>query len=341
MSFSTISAFRPVAAATAALVTAIAFSNAAAQPALRFAVENVRVCSDEQTVIIDVYLSNYVDNVAGFTFWCMLDRPDVIRFAAGAVVDTTYWDCLVYSGPDCTDSIEVEPYEEWDFSHVDTIEVYGANIDTVGTLISGWEMVDSRSLTGLGYDIKVTGLADLPKPPVIPSLAPQSGGTLVRLVADVIGLPNDTAYILVQTSMLQNFQFVRPNGSVIGVDWQAYEDTACWVCDSWSGDSCLVWRKVPVPPPGGCDSTEIVIDSIPVLDTVAVVIEDGSVVISAPILGDIDGNGTSADIADLVYLVTWMFGGGPGAVCVDAADCDHNGAGPDIADLVCWVEYMF
>ena len=65
--------------------------------------------------------------------------------------------------------------------------------------------------------------------------------------------------------------------------------------------------------------------------------------------GDIDHNGTGPDIADLVYLVTYMFGGGPTPPCEEPvgsgyyaeADIDGSGTGPDIADLVALVNYMF
>ncbi len=61
-----------------------------------------------------------------------------------------------------------------------------------------------------------------------------------------------------------------------------------------------------------------------------------------PGCGDIDGNSNGPDIADLVYLVDFMFQGGPPPIpdpCV--ADVNGDGNGPDIADLVYLVEYMF
>ena len=63
--------------------------------------------------------------------------------------------------------------------------------------------------------------------------------------------------------------------------------------------------------------------------------------------GDINHNGSGPDIADLVYLVNYMFNGGPAPVCQDLdesypeADVDGSGNGPDIADLVYLVNYMF
>ena len=75
----------------------------------------------------------------------------------------------------------------------------------------------------------------------------------------------------------------------------------------------------------------------------------GPVVSCCLLRGDIDHNGTGPDIADLVYLVTYMFGSGPNPVCEDPAgsgyyseaDIDGSGTGPDIADLVALVNYMF
>ncbi|MFH1687957.1 MAG: hypothetical protein ABIE70_10630 [bacterium] len=57
--------------------------------------------------------------------------------------------------------------------------------------------------------------------------------------------------------------------------------------------------------------------------------------------GDIDESGTGPNIADLVYLVNYMFNGGPQPICMQTTDIDGNGDGPNIADLVYLVNYMF
>lgn len=65
-------------------------------------------------------------------------------------------------------------------------------------------------------------------------------------------------------------------------------------------------------------------------------------VFSSPyVCGDVDGNGSGPDISDLVYLVTYMFGGGPAPSNMSAADVNGDGTGPDISDLVYLVSYMF
>ena len=63
------------------------------------------------------------------------------------------------------------------------------------------------------------------------------------------------------------------------------------------------------------------------------------------IRGDInhDGAPSSPDIADLVYMVNYMFNAGPPPPCMEEADIDGNGLipYPDIADLVYLVNFMF
>jgi hypothetical protein len=57
--------------------------------------------------------------------------------------------------------------------------------------------------------------------------------------------------------------------------------------------------------------------------------------------GDINGSGQPTDIADLVYMVDYMFTGGPEPPSMEMADVDGSGGGLDIADLVYLVDYMF
>jgi hypothetical protein len=59
------------------------------------------------------------------------------------------------------------------------------------------------------------------------------------------------------------------------------------------------------------------------------------------ICGDVDNDGQGPNISDLVYLVTYMFQGGPPPAVMTSADIDGSGSGPNIADLVYLVTYMF
>lgn len=59
------------------------------------------------------------------------------------------------------------------------------------------------------------------------------------------------------------------------------------------------------------------------------------------IRGDTDSNGSGPDIADLVYLVNYMFQQGLIPACPEAADLNDDQSSADIADLVYLVSFMF
>ena len=61
------------------------------------------------------------------------------------------------------------------------------------------------------------------------------------------------------------------------------------------------------------------------------------------IRGDVDHSGVlPVDIADMVYLVDYMFNGGSGPECFEEGDVDASDIEPiDIADMVYLVDYMF
>lgn len=84
-------------------------------------------------------------------------------------------------------------------------------------------------------------------------------------------------------------------------------------------------------------------DYLPLAGTYSFSIGEGGCCVP-PIRGNVDNDtGDLIDISDLVYLVDFMFNGGPAPVCEDEADIDGSG-GPspiDIADLVYLVDYMF
>jgi hypothetical protein len=163
----------------------------AQQTELEIKVDDVYAFSGQQNVVIPIYMSNYFDTVAAFQLWMLLDRPDIAIFQTdtGTVVDTTYWEGLEWDGPVCIDSVLTYPFGEWDFIHVDTSEVLISSVDTIGTLCSGWEYIDARSL-GVGFDLQTAGIADLPAPPATTGIPPQEGGVLIKILADMFEVPD-------------------------------------------------------------------------------------------------------------------------------------------------------
>lgn len=86
------------------------------------------------------------------------------------------------------------------------------------------------------------------------------------------------------------------------------------------------------------------------VDTISATIEAGEQVVELaqrPVItyyrcGDVNGNlANELDISDLVYLVDYMFTGGPPPPIPEATDMDGSGGPLDISDLVYIVDYMF
>ena len=233
----------------------------------------------------------------------------------------------------------------WNFMHIDTIEQLIGTFDTTGTLVRGWEWVDARSLSGFGTDLNVAGIADLPGGGHKAGIAPQQGGVLIKLQSQVLDVSDTvidrTVNIMIQSDFLSHFNFSRPDGSSIGLAYQEVPDTNCWICQAWAGDICITWRRVSIPPPGGCDSVSYSMDTLVYVDTAHVWLTNGSLTVLGIQCGDVDGNGAGPDISDLVYIVQYMFGGGPAPTALWAADFDCNHSQVDISDLVYLVQYMF
>ena len=248
-------------------------------------------------------MSNYADTVAGFVLQLYTDRPDLIQF--------------------------------------------GLDIDRKGTLTERWEFVESNHLDGDLSNLRLVGLANLPAPPQTAGIPPQPGGVpLVKFFVHVLDIPESagdrTARIIIEHGSLVDFEFADPAGKAIGTIQDSVLDTAYWHCLVWNEDSteCLEWEWLEEPLPGN-DSMIVYWRPYSYLDTTVVHISDGTVTVTGGYhCGDIDGSGTGPDIADLVYLVSYMFGGGPPPPALPAADC--TGDGPvDVSDLVCFVQFMF
>lgn len=59
------------------------------------------------------------------------------------------------------------------------------------------------------------------------------------------------------------------------------------------------------------------------------------------ICGDINGDWNGPNIADLTYLVDYLFFGGPPPPIMENADVDGSGGNPNVADLTYLVDYLF
>jgi len=296
--------------------------------------------------VISAFIDNNFDSIVGFSLYIQLNGPpNIMEFQtdSGIQIDTTYWRCVSGNPPNCQDSVNVPKDSSWDFIHVDTFEVEIGNFDTTGTLVAGWEYINTRSFSGNGTDLLIVGIANLPGGPVKKGFAPQQGGRLIKLLADV-GDIDDTlsdriVYLQINKEFKDNLNFATaPQHSFW--DPVPFWDTNGWVCTQWSIDTtanpdetlgCGAYERTSTPP---WDSMEVVLDTYYVLDTAEVHLFDGTLVVQPGYLcGDINGDGNVANILDLNYLISRIFRGGPPPDPPEAADlnCDNNNG--NILDL--------
>lgn len=296
--------------------------------------------------VVSAFIDNNFDTVVGFSLYIQLNGPpNVMEFQtdSGIDIDTTYWRCVSGSPPNCNDSISVPKESTYQFIHVDTYDVEIGNFDTTGTLVSGWEYVDTRSFSGNGTDLLIVGIADLPGGPIKKGFAPQQGGRLIKLLADVANIDDTLSDRVVYLQLNKDFKdYLNFSTSPAHSFWEPipFWDTNGWVCTQWSIDysvtppetlGCGAYERSSTPP---WDSIEVVLDTTYVLDTAEVHLFDGTLVVLPGFLcGDLNGDNVVGNIIDLNFLINRIFRGGPQSNPPAASDLNCDGNNGNILDL--------
>lgn len=205
-----------------------------------------------------------------------------------------------------------------------------------------WEIWAANSIGGQGYDLVTLGISDSLPPHDHALDFPQLGEIpLMKLLVDVYNIPDTTTDrildIHVATEMLDHFSFSDPWGNSIGIALDTVPDTNWFFCLEWEETVCVSWQQVSGPP---ADSIFIDTITVPILDTAEVHVTDGSLTVLQPICGDVDGSIADANVADLTYLVEYLFKSGPPPPYPPNADLDGS-PGINVADLTHLVEYLF
>jgi hypothetical protein len=265
----------------------------------------------QHDVPIPIFMENYADTVAAFEIWLLQSNPDVFEFQIEGGVT------------------RVTPLA----------------FDTTGTLISGWQLIEVRSLGGLPHDARIVAMANTIDPPFVHGIGyPQTGDIpLIKLIADVYDISeitiNNTAEILI----MQNtdvFEFCDPLGNQIGVIYDTLVDTVCFMCTQWDDPPddtiCLVWEEVPGTTGDSCAYDTSVVRR---LDTTAVEIIDGS--LTSFVCGDVDGDGsvTMLDILDLIGII-YKGQPVPDEYIIDIYDIDSSGK-VDMLDILTLITYLY
>jgi hypothetical protein len=190
-------------------------------------------------------------------------------------------------------------------------------VDTAGTAISGFELVEVRSPSTQWADIKLTALADnVPvTPPVVGGIGPSAiERPLFRVRFHLLSIPDTmqsrTATVMIN-SIVPWIDFARPNGTTIGIAYQYQPDTSFFRCVQPQGPDCLLWQRVSGPP---YDSIFVQTDTIPFIDTSLVHTVIGSVTVAPHCFGrlgaefDMNNDGVPLSIGDYVALLRYIIG---------------------------------
>jgi len=342
-------------------------------PELTLRISDTTAFPGDTNAWISVYVRNFQDVLSGFSLMILLDRQDLIEFRTeteDTLVDTTWQYCGEWDGDVCINWV--------DTMIIDTVITSGA-IDTIGSAMSGWELVSARSPAGSRYNIKVTALADKLGGGVTEGIDPSNNEKLLcKLKTRIYEEITDSSNTLVGFNIVDNLNetsFSDPGGNLIGtrsgtsicdtsyyrcdeydpvedtcIDWVAATETTAdtmvvdtffhyWFCTDWDGDSCTSWIDTTE-----ADADSIWIEGIPWTerDTLVSFYADGSleVIIGAPcICGDANGDEV-VNVGDAVYIVNYIFKGGAAPVNPMCSDGNNDGS-TNVGDAVLIVNYIF
>jgi hypothetical protein len=121
-----------------------------------------------------------------------------------------------------------------------------------------------------------------------------------------------------------------------------------WICQSWGQDSmgedsCLEWGNYS-DPDSALNADSISTDHVPwtVWDTTAVFFTNGSlsVVIIECDCGDAN-NDNEVDVGDAVFLINYIFRGGPPPANPSCADVNNHDGSINVGDVVYLISYIF
>lgn len=140
---------------------------------------------------------------------------------------------------------------------------------------------------------------------------------------------------------------VNGGAGQVHIVWDDFENPLTLANDELVARICFSSITAPTGSPCaiGFQSNCELVDEIG--DPVVLVTIDGSAACDAGgccvLRGDVNHDGAALiDIADLLYLIDYMFQGGPEPVCFDEGDIDASATVPlDIGDLVYLIDYMF
>jgi hypothetical protein len=265
-------------------------------------------------IVLPVYMTNIgaSDSIFGFTLWVRSTWPELLRFRADSTVN----------------------------------DVVYAKFDTVGTRSGGFEFFDARIQDALHGQVKISAICEKNRVPPIVKPIPPGSGVLMNLIMETTEADSVCANMPILTVRLQFDKsitsFSNPASQTIGCIYVLKVDTVYGCCTSWNSDFTVCLRYAP--PDSMCIIERLWCDSI---DPERRVLIDGSnTFICGPPCQCGDANGDDEiDISDAVYLIGFIFSGGPAPGACGGYSYgfgDANGDGEiDISDAVYLISFIF
>lgn len=292
-------------AAAAFIVAVLGAVPAGADPVLVAHINDTLTSNDSDFVWVDVYLTNTTDSVAGFEIFLYLDRPDLIEFSDSG------------GRPE---------------------------IDTIGTLVSGWGLVQGSFLGGQ-QNTRIAALATMYPNPPMPSIPPRNEpGLLFRVKMGIFPytpgtLPDRNATVVINEGLSWT-NFANEDGELIGVATYADTTYRYWQCTQWQAEECLNWVEVFTP--DEADSTSMEIETRVEFDSTLTHYENGIVRVAPEchgVCGDANGDG-QINIGDAVFIINLVFRGGPWPDEDKCADSNGDYA-INVGDAIYLVNHIF
>jgi hypothetical protein len=305
---------------------------------------DVTIHRSHDSVIIFVYVENVTEPIGGIDMWLSLGHNAVVQYMSDSVwwCDTVYYNC---QDSTCSewDPLNPDSCIAWDYFNCDdsllcSWKQAGAT-RLEGTAIEDWEVVqafvhDTQRMMLQLFAIANNGGGTQP--------IPTGSHLLVKLVCEVASETGSIPDSICDDTLANELFGITP----ITVEPRSLfsdeegDDLIGWIWDSicrdsnciqWEGDSCIEWECIDW-------------DSIHKMDTSKVYFYDGSITLDCSacdwIVGDANGSG-AIDIDDVVYLIAYIFQGGPAPVPEpEAGDANCSGA-VDIDDVVYLIAYIF
>ena len=162
-----------------------------------------------------------------------------------------------------------------------------------------------------------------------------------QVFANINEIPDTMTTQTIKISVVFNihdFNFSDERGNSLGLNYDTIPDTAWYVCTFWTTSGaedsiCLNWARVSGPP---ADSIFVDTNLTPFLDTSEVHVLNGSVtVLPIALCGDSNSDGV-VNLLDILFLIGWLYKGGPSPNPPIIGDVDGSGASDD-AMIYFWI----